>query len=887
MRLQPGTRLGPYEIVAAIGAGGMGEVYRARDTRLDRDVALKTLPAAVTLDAAQRARFDREARTLSALSHPHICPLYDVGVVTMPPDDDPVAYFVMELLTGETLAERLQRGRLPPGDVLRLAAQLADAIAAAHRHGLVHRDLKPGNVMVGSSGVRLFDFGLAKDSVPAAWQDEAETATTPPPVTEAGLAVGTLPYMAPEQVEGRGVDARTDIWALGCVIFEMATGRRAFVADTPAGTIGAILRDEPPPVSSLEPAAPPGLDHLVATCLAKAPDDRYQAAHDVAIHLRSLIAAGSAADIPATSPRSHRSILAWAAAAAAMAALITAFAMRGSPDETGPEIAFKLEFPSDTYDIAGRPPAVSHDGQSVVFQMGSSSDEGGGLWLRRLSDSSTRLLPGTRGALAPFWSPDDRHVAFLSGRPDERELRRLDLSTGTIRTVTAIPGGNGGTWNQHDEILLSSRDGLFLTAAASGPARALDRRPNVETPLFLPDGRHFLYCLLEANSQVAVMLASLDDPVPIRLTDASYAQVRFVDPGYVLFARDTTVFAQPLDLEQRRLTGSPFALVDDVGPGNRRALFDASATGMFAYRSYTDRQAPMVPSWYAPGPQRPPEPALPAGAYSMMALSPDGTRLAIGREASPGDGNIWIFDLATGLPAPLTTGPGNDAAPVWSPDGAWIVFQRQEAAGGAADLFIRSTADPSAERVLLGGDAAKTPTDWSRDGRYLIYTSRDEGILALPMRDGAPDGDPEVVVSWPEGVGAGHVDPSGRWMAFRRLLDGRPQLAVTAFPSGGPVHPLSADLWQWPVWSADGRQIYAQDGAFRLLALPVAISGDGVRPVGPAALIAEPDPPRPKPQRNYYTGPGPDGRFLLPALPTGDEMRTFTLLVNWQSRLRR
>src|SRR5580704_8668261 len=550
MPLAPGTKLGPYEILSPLGAGGMGEVYRARDTRLDRSVAIKILPAHLSADPARKLRFEREAKTVSALNHPNICSLFDVG------SQNGTDFLVMECIEGESLADRLAKGPLPTEQVLRIGREIADALDRAHRSGVVHRDLKPGNIMLTKTGAKLLDFGLAKAAVSPT---SAVTLTAVPassPVTEHGTIVGTFQYMSPEQVEGKELDGRSDIFSLGAVLYEMLTGKRAFEGKSQLSVASAILEKEPAPIPTIKPLTPRSLDHVVRRCLAKDPDDRWQSARDLALELKSISSAdpsapSSAAALPLTRKRNRRELLAWSFAVLASVAALAVFTFR-RPDAAPAFPVFSSIIPpaGTAFEIEGdmgTQPALSPDGSSLVF------GAGGELWLRSLRTGSEHTLPGAHGAQNPFWSPDSLSIGFFT----DGKLKTLEVNSGVVRSLCNAPASRGGAWGSSGVILFTPgpRDVIHQVPVAGGastPITKLDTKLHSthRWPFFLPDGQHFLYVASNHSSpqseQNGIYVASLDGKLNrflvTSLAGAAYAQ------GNLLYVRESTLLAQPFDL---------------------------------------------------------------------------------------------------------------------------------------------------------------------------------------------------------------------------------------------------------------------------------------------------------------------------------------------------
>ncbi len=587
MTLGAGTRLGPYEIGAPLGAGGMGEVYRARDTRLEREVAIKVLPAQLSASPEMRQRFEREAKAISQLSHPHICALYDVG------SQDGVEYLVMELLDGETLAARLARGPVPSEQLLRWGVEIADALDRAHRQGIVHRDLKPGNVMLTKSGVKLLDFGLARVLAPAAPSSGLsvlQTMAGGPSLTSAGTILGTFQYMAPEQLEGRETDGRSDIFALGAVLYEMATGRKAFEGQSQASLIAAILTAEPPSVSAIQPMTPVALDRVVRSCLAKDPEERWQSAHDIASELK-WIAQSSQAGVAVTAPvsRRNRERLAWIVAAAAVGtAMAMALFWRPGAVRSRPvrlSLASPAKAPFQFFDHA----KISPDGRTVAF----IAHSGGGktsIWARPLSSLSATALAGTEGVGDLFWSPGSTSIGFFA----DGKLKRVEASGGPPQVLADADSPIGGSWNRDGIIVFAPRQyaPLYRVAATGGPIAAVTKLgPREDThywPYFLPDGRHFVF-LADASSTPdhSIRIGSLDSTDSVKLLAPAVTNLGFAPPHWLLFVRGGTLVAQHLELKGRKLVGEPIPLGEQIAPMDRNHGFDfsTSATGVLLYRS--------------------------------------------------------------------------------------------------------------------------------------------------------------------------------------------------------------------------------------------------------------------------------------------------------------
>lgn len=727
MALTSGTKLGPYEVQAHIGTGGMGEVYLARDTRLDRSVAIKILPTHLSENLDAKQRFDREARTISSLNHPNICTLHDIG------HQNGTDYLVMEFLEGETLADRLCKGPLPIDQVLRYGAEICDGLDRAHRSGVVHRDLKPGNIMLTKSGAKLMDFGLAKPSITstAPASGMSLTMTTPAgshPLTAEGTVVGTFQYMSPEQVEGKEADARSDIFALGAVLYEMVTGKRAFEGKTAASAMAAVLEREPQPISTLQPTAPPALDRLIRTCLAKDPDERWQTAHDLKLQLRQ-IAEGSSQGAISLPGRSRRrsSSLAWAVAAVlgliTLAALIMAYRANQQPH---PLVRLSITPPDKTqFNLSGDtsgPAMISPDGRYVVF----SATAGGHapLYLRALDSITAQPLAGTEGAMFPFWSPDSRSIAFFTAD----KLKRMDIGGGFPIVLCNSQLGRGGSWGQNGDIVaaLAFTGGIFRVPASGGTPVEITTVDNKKYtsdrwPWFLPDGKHFLYIAvnhnLPASPETAVFIASVDGEED-RLLFHSLSNAVFAS-GYLLYQRENALVAQPFDTSGEKFTGDPQVLGESVQFDDAlwRGNLSASDNGILLYASGEAAGAQTL-VWYDRS-GKPRGTVGERGGFSEIELSPDGKKLAV-TDFNTASAGIWIYDLNSGLKSRLSFGGGAQRSPVWSPDGREVAHTSNQ----MSRISVKKVGAGTPEQDLVAGPSAAfaSVSSWSSDGKYLLYS---------------------------------------------------------------------------------------------------------------------------------------------------------------------
>ncbi len=886
-----GTRLGPYEIQAAVGSGGMGEVYRARDTRLDRTVAIKVLSPQLAEDPTFRARFESEARAISQLSHPHICTLYDVGTADDPstPARHPVSYLVMELVDGETLSARLERGPLPLDQALAFASQIAAALDRAHRTGIVHGDLKPGNIMLTKGGVKLLDFGLARRREPDGSHLTADVATRTVAMS-AGKVFGTLQYLAPEQLEGRDPDERSDIFALGAVLYEMVTGRKAFEGQSPATVIASIVRDAPQRMALFQPATPPALDHVVMTCLAKDPDDRWQHAGDLARELAWVAEEGTA---PLGRTGRGRRTQMWAVVAAGLLAALAGglftYVVRPAPDlpvyRTSVLLPEGLSFPvAGAIGGVGRL-AISPDGRRLAFV---ATDANGNqmLWVRPLDAIAATPVPGTDGALSPFWSPDSRFVAFIA----QGQLRRVDPSGGRPVTLASAFHPTTGAWSGDGTILFTptAASPLHAIPASGGtprPVTTLNEQVGDvvhRSPFFLPDGRHFLYVAVASRPGATtaargVYVGNLDSPSSSRVvideaSHAMYAQ------GHLLFLRDNVLVAQPFDTARLVLTGVPAPLTEQVELiGAWSAAFDVSTTGVLAYQPaaggsqlvWFDREGRQLDALGEPA------------NYGDIELSPDGQRAAVSvLDRGTNTRDLWVFDVVRGVRTRFTSHPADDVSPIWSPDGRDIIFASNRS--GNFDLYRKSASGVGVEELVLGDQSEKYPTSWAPDGRSILFWTFDletAGLWQLTF-EGDEGASPRRIL--PSPVSQGRLSPDGSWISYYSPESGRWEVYVVPFPRASGKWQVSSVGGTFSRWRSDGREIFYASRDNRLMA--VSVDGDGEDlEVGPARPLFEARPVG----RGLFFDVSPDGRFLVNSQRGEHLASSIVLLQNWRAALAR
>ncbi len=885
MTLTAGTRLGPYEIVAPLGAGGMGEVYRARDPRLGRDVAIKVLPQHLSANAEVCARFEREAKTVSSLNHPNICTLFDVG------REGDTDYLVMELVEGETLADRLARGPLPTNALFKAAVEIVNGLEKAHRAGVVHRDLKPGNVMLTKSGAKLMDFGLARATgLEGSGSGLSQSPTMTRPLTAEGAIVGTFQYMAPEQLEGKDADARSDLFAFGAVLYEMATGKKAFEGRSQASLIAAILEREPAPISAIAPMAPPALERVVKRCMAKDPEDRWQSARDLLHELEWMRDAGSQAGVPAPVARRRvsRERLAWTVAAVGLAVGIAAPAivlrLRPATKEL-PVTRFSIAAPENATFIAETAmSAISPDGRTLTF---IAADSGGTvrLWVRPLESLTPRPLAGTENASLPFWSPDSRTIGFFSG---DGKLKKVPSAGGAPEVICEAGDGRGANWGSSGVIVFAPEAAgpLYRVSANGGertPVTSLDstrRESGHRWPCFLPDGKHFLFVGLPTRQgNYDFFMGSLDSKETRFMGSASAAPI-FAAPGYLVYVRNTSLVAQRFDPQRRKSIGEPTTLGEAPPPSGYSGAptVTASMNGTLAHMGAGLPNTEL--HWFDRSGNAAGTVSVPAGRYESVRLSPDGKRLCVARRSSASEEDLWLVDLDRPVPTRLTFGPAQNFYQVWSPDGQTIGFASDRS--GPEDIFIKATNGANEEMPLLvGGALFKEPDSWSPDGRFIVFEEPNErtgwDMWLLPVEG---EHKPIPYLRTPFNDRRGVVSPDGRWMAYYSDESGAPETYVQSFPTPGSKYQVSTGGSGYFVgWSRGGRElIYLGSDGFTLLAVDVT-TDPTFRPGAPRRLL--------KLRQDYVAfDVTPDGQRVLVVAPAGQgSATTITVSQNWTAGL--
>jgi Tol biopolymer transport system component len=838
MPLAPGSRLGPYEILSPLGAGGMGEVYKARDTRLDRTVAIKILPEALAADPQFRERFDREARTISQLDHPHICTLYDVG------QQDGTSFLVMQYLEGETLEQRLKRGALPIDQALSYAMQIASALDKAHRAGIVHRDLKPGNIMLTKSGAMLLDFGLAKASGVGAAGGLSMLPTTPPGLTAQGTILGTFHYMAPEQLEGHEADARTDIFAFGAVLYEMITGQKAFEGRTQASVIAAILERQPRPLSELQPLTPAALDEVIRGCLAKAPDDRWQTVHDVRRLLAWVTTGTLESRGAAVAPRRRLTPLTRVGGSAAVVVAVATAWFIGSRSTRNTEEIHVTRFQIS----AGPPPpvsdgvsqAISADGRQIAFVAQKLQGEPA-VFIRAVDAVEAQPVVGTEGAQGVFWAPDGSRVGFVAGG----QLKSIDLVGGTPQTICDARAFGGAAWNVDGTVLFSGSlvggyGGLYRVPASGGTPTAVTsldaarHEVSHEWPSFLPDGRHFLFTASGLGQRgTTTYVGSLDSHDRIEILKSDTNTV-YSPPGFLLFVRHGALMAQRFDAQRFTVSGEPTRVVDRVAVTFAGAAYAVSPSGVLSYRSEAV-SAPTRLTWYDRS-GHPLGTVGSPGVYRGIASSPDGKQIAVHLHQEPNGGDLWVLDQDRGTFTRFTVSTTHNILPKWSSDGRFLAFS---AGQGLIYSLVRkpSSGAGDAEEVIK---ASRTMwlTDWTRDGQLMSYTTLGDNtgldIWVLPL---GHDRTPLPFANTSANEEFLSFSPDGHWVAYMSDESGRGEVYVQSYLQRSGKWQISTEGGNYPRWAHNGKELFylTEDGS--LMAVDMQAEQDTIKAGPPHRLF--------------------------------------------------
>ena len=885
MNLAAGSRLGPYEIVSPLGAGGMGEVYRARDTRLGRDVALKVLPASFADDKTRLSRFRQEACAAGALNHPNILAIYDVGT------DDSAPYVVSELLEGETLRQRMGGAALPQRKAIEFSQQIAHGLAAAHEKGIVHRDLKPENLFITKDGrVKILDFGLAKLAQTENGQIQTDVPTRRID-TDPGTVMGTVGYMSPEQVRGQAVDHRSDIFAFGAILYEMLSGKRAFHGGSPAETMSAILKEDPPELSATNKTVAPALERVLHHCLEKNPEERFQSARDLAFDLQAL--SGNSSQTLSTSlPIARFWNRAWERAAwlaltgilllAGLALAVPYFRSSSPPADTH-AMRF-LVYPLEQSNVVSSA-LISPDGRRLVMRIADSSGKLA-LWMRLLDSVATQMLPGTEGAGSFFWSADSRSIGFFAAG----KLKRVDVAGGTAQNICDSSEGRGGTWNRDGIIVFSAinSDGLFRVSAAGGVPTVLTKldQSRQETwhrmPYFLPDGKHFLYVANSARREDSgVYVRALDSNETKRLV-ASNTNAVYAPPGYLFFIRENTLMAQRFDATTLTLSGESQPLVEQVNVSPIGSNYSVSDDGVLVYLSggaqsqltWFDRTGKTLSSTGG------------ANYYSNLSLSPDEKRVAVAiwdPQASTRD--IWIIDPARTTSTRFTFNAAEDFLPIWSPDGANIVFVSDRS--GLGNFYEKPTSGAANEEEILKTDERKWPSDWSRDGQYVAFiTSSPTTKLDLWVLPMFGDRKPISFLQTSFNEDGPRFSPDGHFIAYYSDDSGPYEVYVQPFPATGAKWQISSGGGMQPRWRRDGKELFFMAPDKKLMAVDVNL-GNGTFEAGVPKMLFPTHSIGYFGPRNYYECSADGRRFLINSLQSDAGSTPVTVVVNWPADLKR
>jgi eukaryotic-like serine/threonine-protein kinase len=871
LALTPGTRLGVYDVTAQIGEGGMGQVYRATDTRLKRQVAIKILPPSLAADPDRLARFQREAEVLASVNHPNIAAIYGLE------DADGVKALVMELVEGEDLSKRIASGAIPLDEALPIARQIAEALEAAHEQGVIHRDLKPANVKVREDGtVKVLDFGLAKAREADAGGVDLSNSPTMM-ATSPGMILGTAAYMSPEQAKGRRADRSSDVWAFGCVLYQMLTGHRLFEGDTVSDILAAVLRAEPD-WHRLPAETPEGIRRLLRRTLQKDHKLRFRDIRDARLEIVEALS-GPPPEQQVKISTGRRERLAWAVALALVTLIAVVMSVRARrPLPTAPEVRLDINAPPTPYPSL----AVSPDGFKIVFSARSAG--GSQLWLRSLDSASARPLSGTEGAELPFWSADSRSIGFFA----DNRLRRMDIDDGSLQTLaSSAPRPLGGAWNRDGTIVFSSNPGrpiVRISDKGGEPVAATrfesPQQRSQSSPQFLPDGRHFLFFVIGSPEARGVYVGQLDSETTKRLFDADAPAV-YTATGQLLFVRQGKLLAQDFDPVRLELQGQPFPFADNANEGT---ALSASAAGPIVYRTPSPDSGQRQLVWVDRSGREVEKVVYPDSASTCPALSPDGRRVANFRFAN-GNMDIWSYETARRAWERITFDAGDDIFPLWSPDGSRIAFGSRRS--GSMNLYWKLVGGPpGSEEPLLSTPDVKFPMDWSRDGKLLLYNvldpQRGADIWALPLNG---DRKPFEVVRTDFNERLPQFSPDGKWIAYESDKTGRFEIYVQRFPGPGGDLSVSAGGGTQVRWNPTGKELFYVDADDRLMAVPLGFSSDGVS--------VEPGPPRPLFATNVGSSAfnnnrqqymvSPDGQsFVMNSVSEETLAAPITVILNWK-----
>lgn len=880
--ISPDTTIGNYSVVSKLGEGGMGEVWRARDQQLGREVAIKVLPKGFSADEDRLRRFEQEAQAAGALNHPNILVIYHIGTHEGAP------YIVSELLEGETLRERMAGGSLPYRKALDFALQMAHGLAAAHDKGIVHRDLKPENLFITKDGrVKILDFGLAKllgsgDSSPSQTEVPTRRVNTDP-----GVVMGTIGYMSPEQLRGRPADHRSDIFSFGAILYEMLSGKRAFRGESTADTMSAILREDPPELSTTNKNVAPALERVVNHCLEKNPEERFHSANDLGFAIEALSGSGRMSDSTTTlvhgvlPPRkSRRELIAWAIAGVSLLALLVGglFYFRRSEPVEKP-MRFVLALPDKVSDISS--PTISPDGNTIAF-VGTSEGKRK-IYLRQINSLETVALNDTEEALFPFWSPDSRQLGFFAAN----RLRRIEIAGGNSQVLCEANSAGGGSWNRDGVILFAIENQPLQRVSANGgapsavmPLDASRKESSQFWPYFLPDGKHFLYQSWTGSQDESEIFVGSIDGASRKFLVKTDSNAEYAPPGFLLFARDVNLYAQAFNATSLEVSGEPLPVSNQVTFTANFSLsnFSVSENGVLAFWSGNSFGRQLA--WFdRAGKQL--AVACPPGLYNDLVLSPDEKRLAVQRLDGESS-DIWMIDLARSLPSRFTFNSSGEDDPIWSPDGGTLAFSMY--INGQFDIFKKSTSGAGQEELVNQAPISKEGTDWSPDGRHVlldVVNAQSNGdVWVLPLYG---DRKPYPLLNTAFNERQAHFSPDGKWYAYTSNESGRSEIYVRRFPESDQQVQISTGGGAQPYWRKDGREIFYMASDRQLMAVPLTL-GPALQAGQPTSLFLAKVTGYDSPNRYAVSGDGQ--RFLVNSNIEESNQTPITVLINWPSGLK-
>lgn len=894
MRLASGTRLGAYEILSALGAGGMGEVYRARDTRLGRDVALKVLPEVLARDPGRMARFKREAQVLAAINHSNIAAIHGFE------ESDGVHALVMELVEGTTLSERLKYGALPPDDSLAFAKQIAEALEAAHDHGFIHRDLKPANIKVTADGaVKVLDFGLAKALTA---EDPASNVSNSPTLTiaatQAGVIMGTAAYMSPEQAKGKSVDRRADIWAFGCVLYEMLSGTQAFTGETVTDVLAGVVRADPD-WDAIPAAVPTRIRGLIGRCLVKDPKHRLQAIGEARIAIEEAIEGDASVDLPRSEVRDgikplllHRA-LPWALTTGVFFAVSVWLALDAALRKPNPQpsIRASIGLPVNVVQPSEGFFSISPDGRRLAFVAVATSGTGGRgqIWVRPLDSLTAQPLAGTEGAEYPFWSPDSRFIGFFA----EGKLKKTDSSGGPAQTICDAPDGRGGAWGPSGTIVFAPGvfTGIFQVASIGGTPAPLtspsDPGDSDRFPSFLPDGRHVLFLRLAGSGRKdQVSVASLEAKDVKTITEV-HSNAVYDHSGYLLYQREGNLVAQRFDPDKFSLSGDSFPVVEQLesNSGTGAAFFSVSSDGMLVYQSGEMSNKAQL-TWFDRDGKRLGTLGGPAQIF-YFAASPDGKRVAASVSDPAGRGSLWMFDATRGIASRFTFTDTDDDWPIWSPDNKQVAYTSDR--GGRLEIYLKAANGMESEKPLVTGEGESMATDWSRDGRYLAYQTQSRATSQFDLWIFPMTGDqkPFPFMATKANEMAGKFSPDSRWFAYVSDETGRYEVYVVPFPGRSGKWQVSSSGGGSPFWAAGGAELDYFTPDHKWMAVEVNSRGSDFS-IGATKTLFDGKPiPGFAGGAQHHLWVTPDGKRLLLPVEGENASVPFTLVTNWFTAIKK